>query len=1240
MFFEHWGAPEACRFLLAAALVFYLHVLFWFWKAQRLDLIQAIGAPSERRHLSFWIISVLVGAGYLGGLALTIEHRLTSYMQHFKPGVDNPWWFPASLIGVTLVGGGLCAVLLSFVWRAQHQGEDASITSALTQRLLAARSGRKQVARFTASWVAMLLMILAMMRPQQPTQSQIQTRGVDVVFALDVSASMLAKDIPENRLSAAKEEIKAMLESFKGHRVGLVVFTSVVHPQSPLTIDYGTIGSFVDHIQPHMMPVGGTSVGGAIDESRYLLTGVNPRRQKLVTGPDEPEVAPDEVQRAKTQIIIVMTDGEDHETDPRTAAERASKENIQIYTVGFGTAGSVPVPGFDEEGHERGPMLDQGDRGNPVFSEFQEKPLRDVARLSGGDYLGYRGPGSVAAPLVQKIKALEQSEMESRNIERNEDRFLFLLIPAALLLALLSLLGDRRRGARALQSALIVLIAGSSFVAGGCDTGDLFSEPSESVEAGNALLAKEKYSQALNEYRRTHPSKENRPLLDLNFGVAHYLRSGVAKPEEVKESLEQSIDYLYKAQSLPLADAAHHFMIEYDLGNAYVAMARQYENEEGGEKKAQGYYSKALDRFKRALELDPTSEDARHNLEVVLARLYPPCRSFEDDLEENDDLTMAKDNATTLDGGLDDVVKRLVSAEKLTVCGGDDDFYALPVGEGWRIYIEATFRKLPERRGLAIMDDSAKIEFARIELALVNSRNEVVKLINEKGEELEAEDTGPTLDERFEPGKAVRSLSWTRRILPASTIVAGEGEGPFFIRVRALDNAEARYAFKMKLRPPCREDGFEANNTREEATLLTKQNALPKGGNPPLPPTGEHYMLTTCPQDEDWFTIETSPGDALFIDVAAVPSKDKEEASPKLEMALFVDDEKKAFKEAKPDPNGLSLQEGLLNIEVFDLEHVMKTAHSFKLRVRGVDGKQEGAYSLTVYQYGPCGEGDDPLEENDTPPNRADLNSDQIFIRYLRICSQDDDYFLAKAKKSKEDSGGPGLQGLGGSGGPTMTNTLGALGDPVGFNATIEYDPRFGGLDLEGQDPVTSALFPNGLGQVAKSQAPKKQLKSISFAGAIPGQQFQLKVYGDQNFYHLYVLNNDEQSKANNKDQKDPPKDPPPSDKPPPKDSPPEDGDGDQGSPQSPSDDPDKQSDSGDQGTGDNKPQDPTQKPADPQEKGDPNPSQQGQPDPNERRQALTDERLDEIERNDTGRLHELRKQVEMSDRPPPKNPW
>lgn len=332
-----------------------------------------------------------------------------------------------------IIGAVVVPLVALLIWRAQNRqrkalgrlGESATIRR-LTQSVN--WRGRRWQAAFRL--VGLALVFVALARPQWGQETQeVQQEGLQVVVALDVSQSMLANDIQPDRLQRARLEIADLTERLNGDELGLVLFSGASFLQVPLTTDYATLLNYLSTANPSVISRPGTVIGEAIRTATEAFDDKLPSQK----------------------VLILMTDGEDVETDPLAAAQAAAEEGVLIYTIGFGTPNGSPVPETDAYGRVIGTRVDEN--GNAAVSRLDEETLKAVAEAGGGRYYRASADGRELDLLLSEIATLQRAELQSRVTIRYIERFQYFLAPALLALVLGELIpervGDRKRKPKA-----------------------------------------------------------------------------------------------------------------------------------------------------------------------------------------------------------------------------------------------------------------------------------------------------------------------------------------------------------------------------------------------------------------------------------------------------------------------------------------------------------------------------------------------------------------------------------------------------------------------------------------------------------------------------------------------------------------------------------------------------------------------------------------------------------------------
>ena len=268
---------------------------------------------------------------------------------------------------------------------------------------------------------AVALLALALARPQFGTRVEtLRQQGQDVMVALDVSRSMYAEDVAPNRLERAKIEIGRIIQRLDGDRIGLVAFAGDAFVQSPLTADYGAAMMFLTAMDPTLMSTQGTDLARAVVVAVEAL-GETPRENR---------------------IVVIVTDGEDHEGGLAEAIVAAADAQVTIHTVGVGSPEGVPLP--DVEGIEASGRFRRDDQGNVITTRLNETALQDIALQTDGEYhrIG-QGAGGLGR-LVERIEGGGR-EVESREVTQFEEQYQIFLGAALLLLIVEVIVPGRRR---------------------------------------------------------------------------------------------------------------------------------------------------------------------------------------------------------------------------------------------------------------------------------------------------------------------------------------------------------------------------------------------------------------------------------------------------------------------------------------------------------------------------------------------------------------------------------------------------------------------------------------------------------------------------------------------------------------------------------------------------------------------------------------------------------------------------
>jgi Ca-activated chloride channel family protein len=295
-----------------------------------------------------------------------------------------------------------------FVWSAVNRrrriarfGDPETVST-----LMPDASPRRYLTKFVLWTVAFVLIVFALARPQLGSKlKEVKVEGIELMLAVDVSNSMLAEDFEPNRLERTKYAIDRLLDGLDQDRVGLVVFAGDAYVQLPITSDYMTAKNFVRQVSPSQVSRQGTAIGAAIDLAASSFSSDS----------------------EGSRVIVLITDGENHEDDALAAARRAADKGIKIYTIGIGTPEGAPI--------KIGNDFIKDQSGNMVVSKLDEAVLRQIAVVTDGAYIRSTNQSLGLTEIIQKVNETEQKEFTTQFEEYNE-LFRWFLAGALLLLLL------------------------------------------------------------------------------------------------------------------------------------------------------------------------------------------------------------------------------------------------------------------------------------------------------------------------------------------------------------------------------------------------------------------------------------------------------------------------------------------------------------------------------------------------------------------------------------------------------------------------------------------------------------------------------------------------------------------------------------------------------------------------------------------------------------------------------------
>src|SRR5215472_4210904 len=481
---------------------------------------------------------------------------------------------------IWLFAGLAACTALVWQFRRFDQRQRVALTQFASARLLPKLASSISTSRKLAKRVLFTLGIacvfIALARPQAGFEFQeTHRKGLELLFAVDTSKSMLAQDVKPDRLTRAKLAVTDLVTKLNGDGVGLIAFAGSSFLQCPVTLDYDAFSESLDALDVNVIPRGGTDIASAIHEAEVVF----------------------KTRTAADKILILITDGEDLGGEAITAAQSAAKNGVKIFTVGVGSTTGELVPVPSENG---GTDFAKDENGKPVKSHLDEATLKKIAQATGGIYqpLGAQGEG-LTNIYDRGLTSFTRQDLKAREARIPLEKFHWALLAALVCFIGELLIGNRRRTSMpelrtAARVAALLLFAG-------------LATTQASPQSAEQAYQKGDFAKSQQDYASIAAKEPAKAELQFNTGSAAYKAGDYS---QAASGFEKSL----KTEQVPLQQEAY-----YNLGNTKYRLGQKTEKENPQETIKS--WEQAVKSYDAALQIKADDADAKHNRDFVQQKI-------------------------------------------------------------------------------------------------------------------------------------------------------------------------------------------------------------------------------------------------------------------------------------------------------------------------------------------------------------------------------------------------------------------------------------------------------------------------------------------------------------------------------------------------------------------------------------------------------------------------------------------
>jgi Ca-activated chloride channel homolog len=482
---------------------------------------------------------------------------------------------------IWLFAGFVACVALVWQYRRFDRGQRIALSQFVSERLLpkltSSISASRRLVKRILFTLGVALVFVALARPQAGFEFQeMHRKGLELLFAVDTSKSMLAQDVKPDRLTRAKLAVTDLIAKLNGDGVGLIAFAGSSFLQCPVTLDYDAFRESLDALDVNVIPRGGTDIASAIHEAEAVFT----------------------TRTATEKILILITDGEDLGGEAINAAQSAAKNGVKIFTVGVGSTTGELVPVPSENG---GTDFAKDENGKPVKSRLDETTLKKIAEATSGIYqpLGAQGEG-LTNIYEHGLTGFKRQDLTAREAKVPLEKFHWALLAALACFVGELLIGNRRRvrGPNlrpATGAAALIILAGVA------------STKATSPQSAEQAYQKGDFAKSQQDYVASAAKEPSKAELKFNAGDAAYKTGDYA---QAASGFEKSL----KTGQVPMQQNAY-----YNLGNTKYRLGQKTEKENPQE--TIKTWEEAVKSYDTALQIKTDDADTKHNRDFVKRKI-------------------------------------------------------------------------------------------------------------------------------------------------------------------------------------------------------------------------------------------------------------------------------------------------------------------------------------------------------------------------------------------------------------------------------------------------------------------------------------------------------------------------------------------------------------------------------------------------------------------------------------------